>query len=161
MSCCVNRVQPLMRVMVEGKHERSGARVSRIAEAVTSVLALPAKWLQSSAPPSYDRKLAFAVFLQLIRCVESPCEGHSLWLSLTPASVGNVKTLPLIWSEALGMRRIRQQVDYVRSSLVVFLIVAIGLVVWLCCSKVKALIREPPSVGLPAHCWVQRYLATL
>lgn len=55
-----------------------------------------------------------------------PCEGDSLWLVFTPASVGNKI---LLIGRSIGMRQIRkEQVDYVRSSLVIFLIVAIALV---------------------------------
>ncbi|MFG7479898.1 hypothetical protein ACGL13_26330, partial [Enterobacter hormaechei] len=43
-----------------------------------------------------------------------PCEGDSLWLVFTPASVGNKI---LLIGRSIGMRQIRkEQVDYVRSS---------------------------------------------
>ncbi|STQ09004.1 protein-export membrane protein secG [Enterobacter cloacae] len=55
-----------------------------------------------------------------------PCEGHSLWLVFTPASVGNKN--PANWSKHWYAQIRKEQVDYVRSSLVIFLIVAIALV---------------------------------
>ena len=55
-----------------------------------------------------------------------PCEGHSLWLVFTPASVGNKI---LLIGRSIGMRQIRkEQVDYVRSSFSYFPYVAIALV---------------------------------
>lgn len=86
--------EPLIRVMVEGEHEDQVHEFAhRIAEAVKR-LSLSAKWLKRRRlPPFYDRIPAFAVFSAVdTMCRNCPCEGHSLWLVFTPASVGNVKT---------------------------------------------------------------------
>ncbi|AAX67138.1 preprotein translocase IISP family, auxillary membrane component [Salmonella enterica subsp. enterica serovar Choleraesuis str. SC-B67] len=81
-------------------------------------------------PPYGPQKTTLLLFFSAVDTMRlnCPCEGHSLWLVFTPASVGNSKNPALLVEALVRGNSARNRLIMYEALLVVFLIVAIGLV---------------------------------